>query len=380
MNARTARGLFAVALAVGIGAFVVETSAPLAVGPADAVRPCGQSFVRARIDGKQVCLRRGERCSRRLDRQYHRYGFHCHSGRLTRVSPSPRPAPKPPAGATGAIIFSSGGDIVAVNVGERAERRLTSDAAHDDGPAWSPSGSQVAFASNRFGNADLYVMAADGSSVTRVTSNSADDVGPVWSPDGSRIAFRRQAGENFSVWIVNVDGTGEALVYAEREGYVGVQDWSQDGSELLLSIDHTAGGQLDTYTIKSDGSGLRQLTREQGDDSGARWSPDGDKIVFWSDRAGGGVYTMNADGSGVTRILRDTLDLDIARLAWSPDGRFIAWTGKFEGGRGTAIYVMNANGTGSAPITRDVGEATELDWRATAYNETFRAAVRDLGT
>lgn len=153
-------------------------------------------------------------------------------------------------------------------------------------------------------------------------------------------------------------------MYEEARGFVAVSDWSPDGSKLLLSIDRGGGGQIDTYTINVDGSGLKQLTSVPGDDAGAKWSPDGGKVVFWSDRARGGVFVMNADGSGVVRILRDTLGLDTARLVWSPDGRFIAWTGKIEGGGGTAISVMNRNGTGSAPITGKLRTASAIDWRA----------------
>jgi hypothetical protein len=40
------------------------------------------------INGKQTCLKAGRRCNKRLDRQYHRYKFHCHAGRLTRVLPA----------------------------------------------------------------------------------------------------------------------------------------------------------------------------------------------------------------------------------------------------------------------------------------------------
>jgi Domain of unknown function DUF11 len=43
------------------------------------------------IAGKATCLRPGKTCIRRYDRQYHRYGFHCHTGRLTRVKPTPPP-------------------------------------------------------------------------------------------------------------------------------------------------------------------------------------------------------------------------------------------------------------------------------------------------
>jgi virginiamycin B lyase len=52
--------------------------------------------VPAVISGKHHCLRVGQRCQKRLDRQYHRYGFHCHSGRLTRAA-RPKPPPAPPA-------------------------------------------------------------------------------------------------------------------------------------------------------------------------------------------------------------------------------------------------------------------------------------------
>ena len=60
--------------------------------------PCARGGVAAKIDGKQVCLRAGQRCERRLERQYHRYGFHCHAGRLRQaVSARPSQPPSEPA-------------------------------------------------------------------------------------------------------------------------------------------------------------------------------------------------------------------------------------------------------------------------------------------
>src|ERR687898_1841831 len=47
------------------------------------------------IAGKRTCIRVGQRCKPKLDRQYHRYGFHCHSGRVTRAAAPKRPAPPP---------------------------------------------------------------------------------------------------------------------------------------------------------------------------------------------------------------------------------------------------------------------------------------------
>jgi TolB protein len=51
-------------------------------------------------------------------------------------------------------------------------------------PAWSPDGSRIAFTSNRDGNLDIYVMAADGSGVENVTRHSAVDTSPAWWPRG----------------------------------------------------------------------------------------------------------------------------------------------------------------------------------------------------
>jgi hypothetical protein len=53
---------------------------------------CAWGAVAAKVDGKQVCLRAGQRCERRLERQYHRYGFHCHAGRLRIALVNARPA------------------------------------------------------------------------------------------------------------------------------------------------------------------------------------------------------------------------------------------------------------------------------------------------
>ena len=69
--------------ALAIGAFGGSTPAP-AAGPTAMNKKCSRAFVHAVIAGKHQCLKVGQRCNRRLDRQYHRYRFHCHTGRLSR--------------------------------------------------------------------------------------------------------------------------------------------------------------------------------------------------------------------------------------------------------------------------------------------------------
>jgi len=60
----------------------------------------------------------------------------------------------------------------------------------------TPTG-KIAFSSNRDGNAEIYVMNADGTDLMRMTHDPAPDTNPVWSPDGTRFAYNRDNNEIF---------------------------------------------------------------------------------------------------------------------------------------------------------------------------------------
>ena len=146
--------------------------------------------------------------------------------------------------------------------------------------------------------ARIYVANADGSGITRLTTGGR----PAWSPDGQRIAFQR-----------------DGLVYVTR---------AADSSEVLLAIG--------TYPA---------------------WSPDGRRIAF-TDSAG--ISVMNADGSGITRLIshhfrHDTDpagDLGVGKPAWSPDGTLIAFEHLGDGDIQPArIFVMGADGSNPHTVT-----------------------------
>ena len=91
-----------------------------------------------------------------------------------------------------------------MNTDGSEQRRLTSEAWGGE-HAWSPVGDKIAFVSRRDGNAEIYVMNADGSQLRNLTRNTVGDRNPVWSPDGRRIAFE----SNWQVNVMNADGSGQ---------------------------------------------------------------------------------------------------------------------------------------------------------------------------
>lgn len=115
--------------------------------------------------------------------------------------------------------------------------------------------------------------------------------------------------------------------------------YSLRGTIAFTSDRDDASGEI--YTINADGTGLTRLTfnpsRVDGDPD---WSPNGTTIAFVSDSDGSGpqIHAMNADGTGLTRLtsLANPNDPD-----WSPNGKQIAFSDNF-----ADIYVMNADGSG----------------------------------
>src|SRR6187431_248232 len=79
----------------------------------------------------------------------------------------------------------------AVAIGDHLLELISGKSARGDvqTPAWSPDGRKLAFVSRRDGNAEVYVMNADGSGLRNVTGTPSDDLDPAWSPDGRAIAF-----------------------------------------------------------------------------------------------------------------------------------------------------------------------------------------------
>ena len=75
-------------------------------------------------------------------------------------------------------------------------------------PDWSPSGQEIAFASDRGGDFDIWIIKADGRSLRKVTSGEGSKTWPAWSPDGKNLLFTRAREGRQELWSIGADGTG----------------------------------------------------------------------------------------------------------------------------------------------------------------------------
>lgn len=214
---------------------------------------------------------------------------------------------------------------------------------------------RIAFHSDRAGEIDIYVMNADGSDVQRLTDAPGRDFEPAWSPDGSTIVFSsdRDDPENAHLYLMDADGANQRrLITGLEDDQVGAR-WSPDGQYILFHSNPQVDGlpRFDIFRVRADGSELTNLTNTSGNNFMADWSPDGERIVFVSQRNGNSeLYVMKADGTEQTRLTESMAENFLPR--WSPDGRQIL----FESNRAGATYSLY---TIDAPGESAVDQAPE---------------------
>jgi Tol biopolymer transport system component len=325
----------------------------------------------------------------------------CLGGLATGVAPALGAFP----GDNGKIAFDrfpEGGDpgnpdIWTMSPSGGNEVNLTANSPAFDGrTSWRADGQKIAFMSDRetltnpvppgFAGPDfeIFVMNADGSNQRQITFNEIDDELPAWSPDGRRIAFARDfdpvLGQvDYDIFRMRVNGAGERNLTNSP----GVQDydpdWSPDGRRLAFTSERD--GDAEIYTMRPNGTGVRQLTFNDGPtqfDGDPNWSPDGRKIAFTSERDAVPetpfqveIYTMRADGGNQTRLTFD--DLSDFLPAWSPDGRKIAFTSfrdATEEAEGNAeIYTMRADGSDQVRRTNNTVFDGAPDWQPLADDD-----------
>ena len=301
-------------------------------------------------------------------------------------------------------------EIYAMEKDGTNQTNLTNNPADDWSPSWSPDGTKIAFFSDR-NSGGIYTMNADGSNVSLITHhNFAGDsilswspsgehiaycyddklyivasngeylqqisfseiVGIscvdlhyylAWAPDGSRLAFLGEtAYSQESILVVDADGSGmiDVTPFWEAGSY---PTWSRDGSKIAFAGECDPGLRpegcpnysLDLYVVEASGENHQMILSDfPWIGSGVSWSPDGTKLVFVAcddEIENCDLYSVNPDGSDLTRLTQYSGISSYSNIIWSPDSKIIVFESLYRNGE---IYGINIDGTGQVNLTDNI--------------------------
>lgn len=215
--------------------------------------------------------------------------------------------------------------------GSRLEQ-LTDDPALDGHPAWSPDGTKIAFASERSGKNQIFLMNADGSDPVQLTEAYSNSW-PIWLPNGKEIAFQTTDGQGLWWWrVLDLEShQTRQLTEPSYDHFFQRMAWSPDGEKIaymsLKEQQERNDNSSQIHVRGVDGSGDVALTHDIWANIHPIWSPDGSQIAFLSERHGTyhiyALYVMSSDGTAVQQ-LTDPIFSTGSIPTWSPDGEQIA--------------------------------------------------------
>jgi TolB protein len=187
--------------------------------------------------------------------------------------------------------------------------------------------SRIAFASNRTGNFEIWLMDWDGANQRQITRHNALSILPSWSADDQRMVYTSFARGTSDMYIISRLGGARTRVPTGLN--LNTSATFSPVSNDIAFVGSVAGNP-DIYLIKDDATNLRRLTSTNSIESTPEWSPNGRQISFTSGRSGTPqIYVMDAEGSSVRRISFESEWNDDA--TWSPDGERIAYTSRVNG-------------------------------------------------
>ena len=246
-------------------------------------------------------------------------------------------------------------EVMARDLESWQDRFLTSDSADSTYPQPSPDGRWIAFQSDRDGDFEVFVANILGGQVRQITRNSVWDRLPAWSPDSEWIVYSSdvRGDQTFDLYRVRPDGSDEQLVYSDGQRNSHAR-FSPDGQSLVFTsgagVRDASTWEIRLLDLRTNES--RLLTENENRDASPTFSPDGKRILYVSSVGSNRVVaSMALDGSD--RELLYTGPGSAWSANYSLDGKFIVVTATHDGE--DQLFLMTADGGNLQQVTRTGG-------------------------
>jgi TolB protein len=227
------------------------------------------------------------------------------SGEVQQITDSPRKDSSPMVSPDGRyVVFTSERvgwwKIWKLDLKDRSITQLTDANSAEYAPCWSPLGDRIAFVSSRDGDAEIYIMNSDGSNIRNISDNNGNDSHPYWHSN-NRIYYSFEIEGTSQIVSDNPEGS-DLQIHTTGDGDKLMPQLSPSGDTLLFHSDMD--GNFEIYSTPIGGGEITRLTNNALLDIRARWSPDGQQIVFerGDKRRNQHIFTMNRDGSRQKRL------------------------------------------------------------------------------
>ncbi|MBN1996231.1 PD40 domain-containing protein [candidate division KSB1 bacterium] len=263
-------------------------------------------------------------------------------------------------------------------------------------PAMSNRGDKIAFISDRDDYFDIYIASAiDGKILKKlVRGQRAGDLeqlnwlkgpGITWSPDDKYIAFSAKSGATDELHIVDSRTGGIEKSYSFDLDGVYNPHWNPKSDKIVFAGVYHSNSDLYIYDL--DKGTLDKLTNDFFSDVEAKWSPDGEKIIFASDRGAFvdeipqymkpkdidmknyDIYEINGDGTGLRRLVASNF---LERTpTYSPDQKYIAFISDRAGV--CNVYLKDLESQEEWPITNVITGVFQPSWGGDGNRMAFTA-------
>jgi Tol biopolymer transport system component len=171
----------------------------------------------------------------------------------------------------------------------------------------------------------LYSIPVTGGNARALTDPLLDPARPDWSPKGDIVTFESYSGGTFHIWAMKPDGTG---IRQLTNGHGDDRDprFSPDGTKIAFSSDRAFKGSYDVWVVDAATGQLTQKTSGPDDEYEPAWSPDGSEIAFVSGAGANGTTIRAINTSGAERTLMTApMGSHVNSPSWTPDGKGVAW-------------------------------------------------------